>query len=293
MPNFSRISKIIDDVFSSLPPQVSAGYSISSLVSEIEEKLTANGDLVQTAIGKVETRQGREHGIVGNATGENTAAVWELQCTFAGIEYIKSVLHSMYPEFQSIPTVADYKYSRRYYRAVCEECPSQIILLESPDKYWTYYESAEKLAQILDTEIHKNANGEAGLAFAKTELNKITYFLKTKNIGWYVEGPSFTDEYIAEIVDPQTVSIILGSKFVIVENGVEEKCILTNSDQSIPVWITRTDGTIEQILVTQTEIDGYKVITDGSSLGQLLIHRTIGESIMYNDSTYQIKEIIA
>lgn len=100
-----------------------------------------------------------------------------------------------------------YNYSRKHYNRLQNSNPRRVIILEGEYKYWTYYDSANRIAKALKIETHENATGEIGLTFAKDIIRNVESQLKKRNIFYLIDNAGRITKHTSNQSDIACVDI--------------------------------------------------------------------------------------
>ena len=197
-------------------------------------------------------------------------------------------------------TETKYRNTRKRYRELEKEYPNAILLLEASDKYWTFYDSAEKLGKIFKSQISDNAAGEINLTFRKDLLDVVISHLNKRQIDCYVDGPSRAKLYKA-VVPPSVPkeivvdsnAIHIGSKFEMIDSEGECKIFILNGANQTSLQIINRCGNTAELFEVPEMVDGNcQTLTEESALGKIVVGKHVNDTFECKDISYKVTRII-
>ena len=190
-----------------------------------------------------------------------------------------------------------YYYSRRVYHRLHQDSPDCILLLESEDRYWTYNESAEWLAEVLHIPVYRNHGGQAGLQFLKGDLLTVESRLDQAGLKYRlisIIAPKLQTEPEQTMHDSMITQPVLR-----VEPG--KNIELKIGDDVPQIFYFSPEITLPEASVDQHGLISFanapevpnaqNIITVGSDLGRLLLGKTIGACFSFHNTQYTILNI--
>ena len=204
-------------------------------------------------------------------------------------------------EISSGSPIPVYQYTHRDYDSIKSRYRDHLVILEGPVSYWTYFQDARKLSQLMGWDVYFNHRSIPGIAFQKDQLSFVEQTLDQNRVEWIVyglENEQRSAEYspVSEIELPETrtETVMIGSYVKVCINDSEIKSFFIRDGNSDPV--------IAQVskngLVISTDFSEFEEdsVTVDSSAGSALLGRIVGDIVQVvggrgDVMTYHILEI--
>lgn len=283
--------------------------SIQLLAQRLNKLLIASGDLIECALGKVETKQGEQHGISGEYREPPEGKhYWQPLYSESGYEYVLGLFQRnrgsiLNPPAQvpapspaPVPQNVHYRYSRTDRRRMQEKYDNafRVILLEGPESYWIYDEDAVFLGKLFGFKACRTVQGY-NLTYKKDIHTSIVKKLKRARIAFLVVHQEMEVQFVPPAEPtPQIGAISIGTKFSVRDEEGElfKFIILYPEDAYIPTPVDLGNGFYEIIPVLREDFDGYRIVTTGTPLAQAAIGKRIGQTFECNGVEYTVIEIV-
>ncbi|MBR2896536.1 MAG: hypothetical protein IKC04_01420, partial [Oscillospiraceae bacterium] len=159
----------------------------------LNKLLIQSGDLVETRIGKVETKTGERHGIIGQYADDFWVPYYDENAVEYVIELAAEKLGLTFPTaaIQEINGPNMYVYSRTMYNILKKTYQTPYVFLESEkDVWWTYNEAASHTAALLNYSASHNKAGQPLLPYISEEkLREACKKLENAGCSYVIFGP--------------------------------------------------------------------------------------------------------
>ena len=289
---------------------IKSRYNVTISAKKLNDMLIDLGDLVSTAIGKIETIQGRERGIQGelrNSVDGNQ--YWTPLYSSEAQRYVFEQALKAFPELARAVS-KDEDDNRNYicgrnssiYKRLRETYPQHIIILEGQSLFYAYDESAVKLGNACGYHIFKNSNGLYRVQIYKNRIDGILSRLKQLDLPWVMSTPENREQVhqgslsaSEEILHENRIRI--GDTVVLEDkSGNIMKEYMQGPQNAAEVHLF--DGLMIEDPITDPNVD---MIQYGTELSNELLGKQVGEeaSVRVNDYgriitiKYKIREIIS
>ena len=282
------------------------GQAISA--EKLNKMLVGQGDLADTALGKVETKQGRDRGISGGLhTNENGEEYWTPKYSETAVDYVIASAKQYFPELQELlPQNEEIGYicGRRssIYRELKEQYPDYVIILEGDIRFYVYDNSAVMLGSLFNFGVHKNSNGESGVAFKKDVLNIVRSALDEHSIPWILSTPNDRKQIYS--------GNILSAQQLLLDDGIKDGdwvVLLLETGERITARMTDVNSLgshiFEGITIFESDIPTDQLnstIATNGPLYQALLGKHVGDrvsvsTILHGETTitnYMIEKVL-
>lgn len=295
----SDIAKILHDYY--LTPEERELNSIPKITKEINKILIETGDLTESALGKIETKQGAEHGICGELRETEEKRYWIPLYPEEARKYVEQVVLNHYESIVKQPVnetnepadpAAEKKAKkqkiRKRWNQVKKEYGDQyrIIILEDPSGYWTFDEEAVLLASICGAPIKQGTNTHA-LIHNKSSHPVVLKELKSAGVAYIVISPD------AKIKKPTAPGkqIQENIKFTLKESdGTLMKCIIQEFEGDVNS-VEHVDGTEHIFLNPITEFEDCLSLSPAAPLAQAALGHKKGDTFFCKKVLYTVVNI--
>ena len=199
--NMSRVS--IDDVAAhihdhELPDAEKVLNPTWRIKRRIIEYLVDNKELTTCALGLVETKEGRQHGLHGELVqDENGKEHWVVLCE-------PRLMMSLYVANKAnwIEEKKVYRYSRKVYRAMKRKYSDyDVIILEAKDRYYLYDDDANLVGKVMRERVSKAAQG-CNLTYAGYSHERVLENLTKKRLSYVIVHPKSEELYRVNYLEP-------------------------------------------------------------------------------------------
>ena len=264
------------------------------LLRRMNALLIMNKDLTECAIGKIETKQGAEHGIHGELReSDDGKRYWMPLYTDQGYQYVLNLFRDHKSAVIDLPPNHPYRYTRTLRRSLKAQYHDlyKVYLMEGPDSYWVFDEDA----LLLGSEFHflpRETPRGHNLQYKKEYHNAITGKLRLLQIPYCVVHPATEDAFVPEH-QPLLLTIGYGMIFRTRDqyNEVHSFIILRDEDAVRVVVIDRPDGTQEITTEPILVINGYTRLSPETEMAVAMDGAKIGEYRLCNGIRYRVEEI--
>lgn len=200
-----------------------------------------------------------------------------------------------------------YRTGRRTYERVLRTYPNHIVLLEDEDKYWTYNDSADSLANLLGLTVYHNAAGESGLTIEKKSFSSAKFLIITSGRDLVVRFHDKTVEYTALTLRhvqeniPEPANIPQDIPGLAIEEDIpfslfssdtkETEAYIITANSGIRTEIHRENGGTELITVPLTSAKGKHILSPNAPLARIALGKTVNDRFTCNGIEYRVTEI--
>ena len=265
---------------------------------DLNNMLLVKGLICNVEKGKSPTRLGMQRGIhKRNGRDDMGRAFCYPVYDEEGERYVKTLALAYFaPEEEplNIPDAAlntrtvfptpGYHYTHRDHETAQNHYRDSLVLLEGPEAYWTYFQDARILSQIMGWNVYTNRRDIPGLAFQKDQLENVLCSLDREHLRWVVCSPqgdrcsNVGTETSSDVRIESDLDVVeIGSYIRVLINGETEMSFFLANPNTNPIIVS-----ISQTgLVINTSISGFEndTITTDSAVGRALLGRRIGEVV--------------
>lgn len=297
----SDIAKILHDYF--LTPEERELNNTRQLTIEINKTLVETGDLTESALGKIETKQGAEHGICGVLRETEDKRYWVPLYPEEARKYVEQVVLDHYDSIVKQPVqetnqpadpAAEKRAKKQEMRNAWTQLKEthgdrhQIFILEDPTGYWTFDEEAVLMASICGvtlnqgTDTHALIHNSASHALVLRALNNagITYMVAASN------AMETTQETPGNRIQENM-------KFTLQDSdGNTMKFIIQELEGDVNS-VEHVDGTEHIFLRPVTTFEECRSLSQDTPLARAALGHQEGDTFLCNDIRYTVVDIDA